>query len=80
MWQILVYEDGEEKRLTDLVTIQKEACVVITNGLTVLYPTTEDKHTLMMQLLNNGEIHSYSKTWMPRTPMTRLPWMIQTRS
>ena len=56
MWQILVYEDSEEKRLTDLGTIQKEACVVIANGLTVLYPTTEDKHTLMMQLLNNGNI------------------------
>ena len=56
MWQILVYEDSEEKRLADLGTIQKEACVVIANGLTVLYPTTEDKHTLMMQLLNNGNI------------------------
>ena len=56
MWQILVYEDSGEKRLTDLGTIQKEACVVIANGLTVLYPTTEDKHTLMMQLLNNGNI------------------------
>ena len=55
MWQLLVYSESKEKPLNDLETIQREACVVITNGLSTLYPTTEDKNTLLMQLLSDSK-------------------------
>ena len=55
VWQLLVYSDDKDKPLHNLETIQREACVVITNGLSTLYPTTEDKNTLMMQLLSDSK-------------------------
>ena len=57
VWNLLKSRDKQEKPSDEeditSATIT-EACHVITNGLTVLYPTDEAKNRLMMNLLDSS--------------------------
>uniref|UniRef100_A0A2C9KB19 HECT domain-containing protein n=1 Tax=Biomphalaria glabrata TaxID=6526 RepID=A0A2C9KB19_BIOGL len=55
IWKLLTIPWQHSGDLNLSKSIKLEACHVITVGLRALYPTSEDRHVLMYQLLTSGE-------------------------
>ncbi|KAJ8312853.1 hypothetical protein KUTeg_010226 [Tegillarca granosa] len=54
VWQLLTKYPQAVRQDGDLSAVLNEACQVITAGLHVLYPTSENKNNLLHQLLTNS--------------------------